>query len=131
MTPAAKTTSSIGACSRRDALRKLDGRTRSAKYLRQIERELIEHLGGQATAPQRYLVERVAVDLLRLRLLDAEMAAGTVSDHNARIAHALRNSVRLALRELGPPAASPADQMDQQELLRRIVERHRRTGAAA
>jgi hypothetical protein len=124
-------TRQIGACSRRDALRKIDGRTRSGRYLRQIERELIEHLGGSASAPQRYLVERVAVDLLRLRLLDSEMAAGTISDHDARVAHALRNSVRLALRELGPPATSPADQMDQKELLQRVIERHRRDGAAA
>ena len=109
MTAVAKSTVSIGGYSRRDGLRKIDGRTRSAKYLRQIERELTEHLGGsdRVSTPQRYLVGRVAVDLLRLRLLDAEMAAGTVSEHDARVAHALRNSVRLALREIGfAPAAA-------------------------
>jgi hypothetical protein len=82
--------------------------------LRQITRELSAHIGGQPSAPQRYLIERTAVDIVRLELFDAEMAAGTISDHDARVAHALRNSVRLSLRELGlqpkpPPAPSLAE----------------------
>jgi hypothetical protein len=91
-------------------LAKLDGRTKESRRLRQIEHELTENAGGanRVSAPQRYLIERVAIDILRLELLDAEMVAGTLSAHDGRVAHALRNSVRLALRELGMrPVAEP------------------------
>jgi hypothetical protein len=74
--------------------------------LREITRDLTDHVGGaeRANAAQRYLIARTAIDILRLELLDAEMAAGTVSNHDARVGHALRNTVRLALRELKPVA---------------------------
>jgi hypothetical protein len=91
-------------------LAKLDGRTREARRLRQIERDLTENAGGpdRVSAPQRYLIQRTAIDILRLELLDNEMALGTVSAHDGRVAHALRNSVRLALRDLGGlKAAAP------------------------
>ncbi|HEY3909254.1 MAG TPA: hypothetical protein VGM07_05125 [Stellaceae bacterium] len=99
----------LGGSSRPNALRRIDRRTSSGRYLSQIERELTDHLGpGRISPPQRYLIERIAADLLRLRLLDAEMAAGTFSAHDARVAHALRNAVRLALREIGVERAPPA-----------------------
>jgi hypothetical protein len=120
LTPAGATTPSpgpknrppLGAHSRRLASGKLDGRTRVARRLRAITAELTDHLGGpdRVTAPQRYLIERVAIDIVRLEALDAEMATGRISEHDARIAHALRNSVRLALREIGfapPPPRQP------------------------
>lgn len=93
-------------------LAKIDKRTREARRLRQIEHDLFEHLGGvdRASAPQRYMIERVAIDIVRLELLDAKMTDGTVTDLDARVAHALRNSTRLALRELGmtePPRDKP------------------------
>ena len=102
----------IGATSRRNAIRRLDGRTAEARYLKQVRNELFAHVGGHPTAPQKLLIERVAVDMLRLQLFDYEMALGTLSEHDARAAHALRNSVRLALRDLGleprPVPATPA-----------------------
>jgi hypothetical protein len=108
MIAAAKSASPIGACSRAHRLAKLDGRTREARRLRAVTRELTEHVGGadRVSAAQRYLIERTAIDLLRLELLDGEMAAGTVSNHDARVAHALRNTIRLSLRELGMQAAA-------------------------
>jgi hypothetical protein len=101
----------------RRRLRKIDGRTKPGRFLRRIERELTEHLGGpqRISTPQRLLIERTAVDLLRLELLDTEMATGTFSEHDGRVAHALRNSVRLLLRELGieqPVAAAPSSTLD-------------------
>jgi hypothetical protein len=53
------------------------------------------------SVPQRILIERVASDLLRLELLEEKLAAKAFTDHDARVAHALRNSIRLALRDLG------------------------------
>lgn len=105
---AAETAATIGPYSRPHRLAKLDGRTREARYLARITAELVAHLGGEArvAVTQRYLIQRVASDMLRLELLDAKSATGTMSDHDGRIAHALRNSVRLALRDLGMrPAA--------------------------
>jgi hypothetical protein len=80
--------------------------------LREIIGELTDHCGGaeRVSAAQKYLIERTAIDILRLEALDVEMAAGTVSSHDARVAHALRGTVRLALRDLhahGMKAAAP------------------------
>ena len=104
-------TAQVGPLSARWRLRRVDGRTRLAKALRRTEAELIAHLGGPArvSAPQRYLVERVAADLLRLEMFDEKIVAGSMTDHDGRVAHALRNSVRLALRDLGlkPTSARP------------------------
>jgi hypothetical protein len=129
MTETAKTTAPVGPCSRQGRLAKLDGRTREARRLRAITGELTEHAGGadRVSVAQRYLIQRTAIDLLRLELLDGEMAAGTVSNHDARVAHALRNTVRLALRDLGLQAAA-ARPPTPSEALARI---HGRTGAAA
>src|SRR5689334_14992496 len=91
----------VGPFSPRRRLRRLDGRTREARFLRETEARLIAHLGGpeRATAPQRFLVERLASDLLRLEMLDQRLVDGNATDTDAKIAHALRNSVRLALRD--------------------------------
>lgn len=100
--------SKIGAHSRPHRLQQLDGRGREARYLRRIESELAEHLGGaeRVSVAQRILIERLAVDLLRLELLDGKAAVGKLTEHDGRIAHALRNSVRLALRDLGLKGAA-------------------------
>lgn len=89
-------------------LSKIDGRSTVGRRLRAITRELIDHCGGagQISAAQRYLIERVAIDLIRLELLDQKMAEGSLSIGEGRIAHALRNAVRLCLRDLGMKAAA-------------------------
>src|SRR5947207_10810098 len=87
----------IGPHSNRLRLKKVDGRTSAGRYVRQIERELIDHCGGpdRISVAQRVLCERTAIDLLRLKLADAALADGTASDSLLRIAHALRGTVRL------------------------------------
>jgi hypothetical protein len=104
----------------------MDGRTSQARYLKHVQGELAAHLGGaeRLSVPQRILIERVATDLLRLKLLDSEMATGTFSPHDGRVAHALRNSVRLVLRELGlqpaaPPSSAPAPALSFSEYMSR------------
>ena len=57
---------------------------------------------------KRFLIQRTAIDILRLELLDVDMATGHITDHAARVAHALRNTVRLALRDLGLKPTAPA-----------------------
>ena len=93
----------IGPHSRVPTLAKLDRRTRESRYLAKVRAALIADLGGPSriTAPQAFLIQRVAVDLMRLEMLDARIADGSLTEHDGRVAHALRTSVRLALRDLG------------------------------
>ena len=81
----------------------MDGRSIVGRRLRSITRELTAHLGGpeRVTVPQKLLIERLAVDIVRLELLDAEVIEGGISAHDARVMHALRGTVRLGLRDLG------------------------------
>jgi hypothetical protein len=111
---------------RTNTLRRLDGRSKEARRLKTITADLVAHLGGpeRVSVASGILIERVAVDLVRLERLDAEAANGTFSEHDGRVAHALRNSVRLALKDLGlapvsaTAAAPPMDQL-QSHLRRR------------
>jgi hypothetical protein len=101
----------LGPLSPRHRLRKLDGRTKEAQLIRRVERDLYKHLGTskeRCPATKRILIERVAVDCLRLALHDQRILAGEpVSDLDLRIAGALRNSVRLALQAIGIEPAAP------------------------
>jgi hypothetical protein len=93
-----------------------------------IKNDLAAHLGGwsRVSVAQRYLIERAAIDILRLELLDAEMATGTFSEHDGRVAHALRNSVRLMLRDLGYKAVTPPAQPVLADVLDDITARRKR-----
>jgi hypothetical protein len=86
----------------------LDGRSKEGRYLTRVERELSAQFGGAPTFAQRMLITRASRAMLRLELLDAKMAAGELSAHDARTFSALSNSVRLCLRELGLKTA-PVD----------------------
>jgi hypothetical protein len=127
------------ATSRTNTLRSLDGRTREARRLKTITADLVTHLGGpeQVSAAQRFLIERIAVDIVRLEVLDSEAANGAFSEHDGRVAHALRNSVRLALKDLGWQAAAavPPDERDTDnayvELRTRILRSVRRDPEAS
>ena len=103
--------SQIGIRSPRHRLRRLDRRTKEGRFIAETELALIEHLGGPTviTAPQRFLVERLAADMLRIELFEDKIIAGEpCSDLGGRIYNALRNSVRLGLKQLGlePKAAA-------------------------
>ena len=65
-------TPQIGATSPVNRFKKLDGRTREAKRLAQIKRDLTEEAGGEGrvSAAAKYLIERVSIDILRLELFD-------------------------------------------------------------
>jgi hypothetical protein len=99
----------IGPCSPRRRLRRLDRRTREGKFIIATEAALLDHLGGTecVSIAQRILIERTAADLLRLELLDIKATADELTDHDARIAHALRNTIRLSLRDLGFERSAP------------------------
>ena len=91
--------------------RSIDGRSQEGRFLRAFERQLLDHIGGQSAASvaQRLLIARLARVALRLELFDVKIAAGTLTDHDARVYGALHNAFRLMLREvgLGATAAKP------------------------
>jgi hypothetical protein len=101
--------SAMAGITRPNRLKALDGRTREARRLRIITDELTTHAGGadRISAPLKYLIARTATDILRLEMSDRKMAMGETSDHDSRVGHALRNSVRLALKEIGMKPAAP------------------------
>src|SRR4051794_35392496 len=53
----------------------VDGRSKEARFLRQVETELLEQLGGEVGFAQRQLVRRAARLMLQLERLDGRMAA--------------------------------------------------------
>ena len=83
----------------------LDGRSVEGRFLRAIEAQLSEHVGGRPTVAQHLLISRVARVALRLELYDRKLAAGEFTDHDGRVYNALHNALRLGLREIGMKAA--------------------------
>lgn len=81
----------------------VDGRTKQGRFVARTRASLIKQLGGEAvvTEGQRLLIQRIAVDMLRLETVDLKMADGTATDYDMKCSHAIRNHVRLALRDLG------------------------------
>jgi hypothetical protein len=111
----------------------LDGRTKEAALMRGVREDLVRHLGNSPSAVQSRLIDRIAMLSLHVALFDKRaLESGGLSERDSRSYLAYSNSLSRCLRQLGlQPAASPADPLDQQELLRRVIERHRRSGAAA
>ena len=62
----------------------IDGRSREGRFLRDVERELVAHVGGKPTVTQKLLIRRLARGLLRLELLDERITRGELNDHDAR-----------------------------------------------
>jgi hypothetical protein len=87
----------------------VDGRTSEGRYIRSLERALVEHLGGAdaITVPQRLLVERAVRLQLQMHLIDAKMRDGTATPHDGRTYGGMLSALRLTLRELGLKAAAP------------------------
>lgn len=108
----------LGPYSRADALAKLDGRTREARLLGKVRKDLTAHVGGKPTVTQQALIERAAMLTLHLSLLDAKalQSGGEVTDHDSRQYLAWSNALTRLMKSLGtdkptppPPARTLAD----------------------
>ena len=87
----------------------LDGRSEAGRYARDLERQLIEHAGGNLTITQKMLVDRIVKTALQLRALDEKFGDGTGwTDCDSRTHNGLVNRQRLMLRELGFKASAAA-----------------------
>jgi hypothetical protein len=105
----------------------IDGRSKEGKFLRRCEAELTAHVGGSPSFAQKLLIRRAARAMLRLELLDAKMASGNWTDHDARTFGGLNNAIRLALRELGVRETKPKKPIP---TIAEIAARHRSEGAS-
>ena len=79
----------------------IDGRSREGRFVRRIEAELIQQLGGVPSFGQLLLVRRAARAALKLELYDQKLASAGLTDHDSRMYGGLSNNLRLLLRELG------------------------------
>ena len=115
-------------CLNRGALGNISGRSREGRFLRALERQLLEHLGPEPSLPQRLLVARIARASLRIELLEEKIAEGSATELDGKILHNLHGSLRLMLREIGEPvAAKPPTLAD---LMREAREKRERETAA-
>ena len=71
----------------------IDGRSVHGKFLRRIEAELVEQLGGSLTFTQTLAVRRVARLALQAELFDQKMASGNWTAHDSRTASGINNGL--------------------------------------
>jgi hypothetical protein len=93
---------------------RLDGRSAEARFLRDAEFQLIQHVGGRPSVAERVLISRLARIILRLSILDDKIATGQSSDYDLKVCGGLDSALRHGLSRLGfkgtpPKAASLAD----------------------
>jgi hypothetical protein len=94
----------------------IDGRSVEGKFLRRIEAELVEQVGGAPSFAQRLTIRRIARLMLQAELFDAKMGSGDWTPHDSRTASGVNNAVLRALKDIGikgraekPPSVSLAD----------------------
>jgi hypothetical protein len=85
----------------------VDGRSAEGRFIRDLENQLVEHVGGAPSITQRLLIERIIKIRLQLDGLDEKLSAGDWTPHDSRTYGGLLNALRLTARELGlKPAAA-------------------------
>jgi len=84
--------------------------TRSAegRLIRDVRRDLIEHLGGTPSPAQRLLIERAVMLTVQLARMDGKsLKEGAMSEHASREYLAWSNTLSRLLRQLGLKGAPP------------------------
>jgi hypothetical protein len=80
----------------------IDNRSREGRFLAASRHRLIQHLGGDPSAAQLVLVDRIAWLMLHCFLLDQRIASGADWGENDRKCYlAFSNSLVRSLREIG------------------------------
>jgi|ERR1700733_852355 hypothetical protein len=77
----------------------LDGRSVSGKFVRRIEAELVEQLGGSPTFSQTLAIRRIARLSLQAESFDTKLATDW-TPHDARTAAGINNAILRALKDL-------------------------------
>jgi hypothetical protein len=93
----------LGPYSRVHHLASVDGRSQVGRYVRQLRRQLSEHVGGSPSVAQRVLIEQATIKAARLGLLVDKIltAAEPDVDLATRCYLAWSNSLRRDLEALG------------------------------
>jgi hypothetical protein len=100
----------IGPYSRLLARGTIDGRSRSGRFLKAFEAQLVDHVGGEPSAAQLMLIRRLASLALRCALMDEKAGEdGTFSERDGRQYLAWSNALARGLREIGYAAVPPPD----------------------
>jgi hypothetical protein len=79
----------------------IDGRTRVARLMRETRAALIAHVGGEPSATQRALIERVVWLIVKCCQIDGKILAGANTEYDGNSYLAWSNAQRRALRDLG------------------------------
>lgn len=102
----------------------LDGRSTTGRFVRDLEAQLVAHVGGAPTITQKLLIGRIVTTTVQLAALDEKLASGSNwTDCDTRTHAALVNRQRLLLRELGMKPAAPPVPSLAEHLARRAAER--------
>lgn len=83
------------------ALNNLDGRTREARILKSMRKELTALLGHKPNAGELAMIERLAWLQLRISALDRRLLDGKFSEFDASVYNAHVNSFGRGLEKLG------------------------------
>ena len=79
----------------------LDGRTAEGKFVRRIEAELVEQIGGSPTFSQKLAIRRIARLSLQAELFDRKMATGDWTAHDSRTCSGITNALLRSLKDIG------------------------------
>lgn len=98
----------LGPYSTQAAVQGLDQRTREGRLMRQVRKDLTNHLGGNPSVTQRVMIDRAAWLSLRIALLDAKILDGSFTEHDSRTYLAWSGHLSRLMRDLGLKGAKPA-----------------------
>lgn len=91
-----------GAYSREAAIARPAARTKEARYLNAVRDQLTVHVGGKPTAVQKFMIERIAMTMLRIELMDTRaLKDRDIGERQARDYLAWNNTVSRMLFRLG------------------------------
>ncbi len=111
---------------------KIVGSTALGRFIRNLEAELVAHVGGHPSITQRLLIDRIIKLRLQLDRLDERLDAdGELSEHACRLRMAAENRLRLDLVALGLAPRPPPVPTLEQELVRIAAEKAAREGRQA
>jgi hypothetical protein len=108
----------------------IDGRSVQGKYARNLEIELIQHVGGAPSIAQKLLIDQAIKIRLQLNALGEKLDSGEWTDHDRRTFGGLMNCFRLTLRDIG--LKSPTTHSESLDVFLNGIETNgeARTGAA-
>ena len=93
----------LGARSEPGRLARVDKRTAEGRFVQTVRAELVAHVGGDPTAPQKLLIEAAVFKAMRLAMVSEAVKAGAVTSQDKADEMFLKfsGSLREDLRLLG------------------------------